>query len=117
MIIEQLVGKTFTNVFSRGDELIFEGPEGRGVFFHSQDCCESVYIDEIVGDLHDLEYAPILVAEERTGDTPPGVDEPGESYTWTFYTFRTIYGSVDVRWLGTSNGYYSESVYFEWSPR
>jgi hypothetical protein len=36
-----------------------------------------------------------------------------ESYTWTFYRFGTRRGSVTVRWLGHSNGYYSEGVSVE----
>jgi hypothetical protein len=70
---------------------------------------------DVVGDLKDLIGNPILLAEEVVGgDTPEELDnDPSESYTWTFYKLSTIRGSVTIRWLGESNGYYSESVNFD----
>lgn len=111
--ISELVGKTFTKVFESGDVLNFEMEDGtKYVFNHHQNCCESVYIESIVGDLDALVGSPIFLAEENSGDTPSDYKfeyEP-ESYTWTFYKFATFKGYVDVRWLGTSNGHYGEGV-------
>ena len=111
--IEDMRGKVFTRVTGSvgGDQLVFETATERFVFFHYQDCCESVDINDIVGDLEDLVGEPLLVAEEVSGETPVDFEEEDhESVTWTFYKFATRKGYVDVRWLGESNGYYSESV-------
>ena len=109
--IKDMVGKVFTRVSGRvGDGvMVFENATERFVFFHSQNCCESVDINDITGDLEDLVGEPLLIAEEVSGATEPDV-EHRESYTYTFYKFATRRGYVDVRWLGESNGYYSEGV-------
>ena len=114
--LKDLLGKTMTSVENKGDELVFTTTEGkRYKLHHDQDCCESVSIESVVGDLADLVGEPLLVAEESTsGEHPEGytAKEYEESFTWTFYKFATRKGYVDVRWLGESNGYYSESVDF-----
>ena len=120
-IIEELIGKTFSDVKqvsldgdaysdAYGDQLHFVGAKSYQ-FYHTQDCCEHVRIEEIVGNLSDLIGPPITQAEavsERHADHKYDTSE-----TWTFYKFATMKGSVTVRWLGESNGYYSEEVYFK----
>ncbi len=108
----QMLGKTFVQVTGSvdSDEMLFETANGeRFMFAHQQDCCETVSINDIVGDLQDLCGEPLLISEEVKGATEPD-EEHYESYTYTFYKFATRKGYVDVRWLGESNGYYSESV-------
>jgi len=95
-------------------EDIIEFEDDTGVvytMFHDQECCECVQIESITGDLKDLVGDPIIVAEERMSDNDP-LESQGDSGTWTFYTIRTAKASVDIRWHGTSNGYYSERVDF-----
>lgn len=107
-----LVGKTLKLAKKVDDERMeFEDSEGNTyVMYHNQDCCEHVYIDDIVGELQDLIDTPILRAEERTSNDDAKDGE--ESHTWTFYEIATIKGSVTIKWYGSSNGYYSESVFF-----
>lgn len=108
MDIESMVGKTFTKVWADHDTMVFENHVERYTFYHCQDCCETVNIEDICGDISDLENLPLLVAREASGETP--YMEGFDSYTWTFYKFATFKGYVDVRWFGSSSGYYSESV-------
>ena len=109
--IKRMVGVTMKSVVNDGDDqLVFSAEDGRRfVFYYEQDCCASCHIEEVCGDLSDLEGSPIVEAEEVSNyehEAPPNAD----SYTWTFYRFSTVKGTVTVRWLGESNGYYSESV-------
>jgi len=84
--------------------------------FHDQDCCEYVRVNDISGDLDDLIGSPILIADEASGSQEAPASGPecnDDSCTWTFYRLATIKGYVTIRWLGESNGYYSQSVTFE----
>lgn len=112
---DELKGRCLYRVERIGDEeLRFYLTDTNYVrMYHEQDCCESVYIEDICGDLEDLVGAPLLEAEEVLGYTADPLGKYDESYTWTFYKFATRKGAVAIRWYGSSNGYYSESVSVE----
>lgn len=110
--ISELIGKTVTQLelSKESDALYFYCSDGSiYLMYHEQDCCESVSIDDITGDLSDLLQTPIIMANEvsNSNETSQG------SETWTFYNLGTIKGYVTLRWYGESNGYYSESVDFK----
>lgn len=122
MKINSLEGLTFTSVerveTDHEEAINFICDDGRQFsLFHSQDCCESVYIDDICGDLADIAGSPITLAEEvKNYSEDDGTPEPPtpvqdcDRYTWSFYKLSTNKGSVTIRFFGTSNGYYSETA-------
>ncbi|MHC8516804.1 DUF7448 domain-containing protein [Sporosarcina sp. ITBMC105] len=98
------------NVDKDADEIRFITADGETyVMYHEQDCCESVWVEDINGELDDLIGDPILLAEEVSQE---GDDTDWGTSTWTFYKISTIKGTAVLRWIGESNGYYSESVDF-----
>jgi len=124
--IQEMIGRTPKAVTASEDVITFFFTDGSAYEFnHSQDCCEHVYIEDICGDLTDLVGLPILEAYESSSDGSSGKpeerpfwepDDPttsssSDSSTWTFYCFGNHKTRVTVRWLGESNGYYSESVH------
>ena len=114
-VFESLLGKTITKIegaVEESEEILFTTETG-DVFrmYHEQDCCEDVRVEDVGGDIRDLIGSPILLAEEATNE---GKCDYGDTCTWTWYHFATIKGYVTIRWYGESNGYYSESVDYEW---
>lgn len=116
--VKVLVGKTLSeckrsSYISHRDVIMFKTSDGLGwAMYHQQECCESVRIEDINGDLSDLVGTPILVAE-KVSSHEDSTEDDWDSKTWTFYKFATVKGYVTIRWFGTSNGYYSEGVDFE----
>lgn len=116
----ELVGKTITQIVVSGDDyrdydkarMRFICSDGtQYLMYHSQDCCEEVYIDDICGNIDNLLDSPILLAEESSRHDNPK-NRWTDSNTWTFYKLATSKGYVTIRWYGESNGYYSEKVAF-----
>jgi len=115
MTIADLIGKTLVSVSGakHDDEIKFVTKDGYTFLFnHHYNCCEGVWVEDIDNDLDVLIGNPILSAEEiiSNDESIPPAENHSECWTWTFYKFSTIKGSVTIRWFGTSNGYYSESV-------
>ena len=112
MKLEELNGETLTHIDvakEHGeDQILLTTESGREIrIYHEQDCCETVRIVDTEGEWHDLIGKPILEAtkEEEQRET-----EDYESETKTALTFRVDGATVISRWIGESNGYYSESV-------
>jgi hypothetical protein len=108
-LLNKILIKIEIKIIDNNDEIYFYLSNG-AIYkqFHSQDCCEYVHIEDINGNLDDLIGYPLLQAEESNSDAAKATNS--ESATWTFYKLATIKGYVTIRWLGSSNGYYSESA-------
>lgn len=120
--IADMVGLTMKRIAGAtvgSEEIRFRTSCGREfVFWYEHDCCASCNVEDIAGDIDDLVGSPLVMAEEVASldgfdeKTGKSGDYEEESFTWTFYKFATVKGYVTVRWYGSSNGYYSESVSF-----
>ena len=107
--ILSLLNRTFVKVENLDDRSVrFTAADGYMVeMFHEQECCEDVYLEDVVGDLSDLENSEIVRAEK----TDREIEESDYGIKgWTFYNISTVKGSVTLRWCGSSNGYYSIDV-------
>jgi hypothetical protein len=108
-----LKGEVLTDVDidAKGESILLTTQSGK-VFRidHEQDCCEHVCICDTQGNFHDIIGKVIVEAshiEKDKGDPPP---EYPDSWTRTDFVFKTDDATVISKWIGESNGYYSESV-------
>lgn len=113
--INVLLGKTLKGIVGmskESEEIIFECTDGsKYKMYHDQNCCETVQLEDIIGDVIDLVGSPITMAEDVSNESETDEFKRGlDSYTWTWYKLATIKGYVTLRWLGESNGYYGEEV-------
>ena len=121
MNIQDLAGKKIVAIDIVDDpkkdhEIRIEIEGGRVFrFYHNQDCCESVRIaapkdgDGSLLSLIGKEIREVTQEEDRDD----GTDTDYDSWTKTTITFRTDSETVISRWIGESNGYYSEDVDLE----
>ncbi len=80
---------------------------------HHQDCCESVSVEDVVGDPSSLVGARILEFREDTkADDGVGYGDA----MWTFYNLITDKEDINIRWYGHSNGYYGIGVSVAFNP-
>lgn len=117
-MINELVGKIISSIIGAeqgSDRILISLSTGEEYeMCHDQNCCETVSIEDINGDIDNLLNSLVTMAEEVSSEeNPPGTYKGfQDSFTWTFYKFATAKGYVTIRWYGESNGYYSESVSF-----
>ena len=119
--IKNLIGKTILAVEGcsiGNDSVTFRTDKGDLRLYFDNDyygpCHVSVRVEDVTGDPHDLVGGVVSVAEERSNQE----GDRGDYRTkWTFYTIRTTKGDLDLRWLGTDNGYYGVSVRSDWTEK
>jgi hypothetical protein len=108
-LVDRIVG-----LHKDSDEVLFYMHDGAIYkMYHHTDCCEHVSIAEIVGELDEGPWDQCWIVRAEESSEAAETSEEFESGTWTFYRLDTTRGCIVIRWLGRSNGYYSESVNFE----
>ena len=105
---EQIQGMTITAVVYKetNESLLIHLNTHVLEMIHHRDCCETVYLADVVGSFEDLIGYPLLEVSESIVD----ITTADYSSTASYYNFKTIKASVQLRWVGESNGYCSETI-------
>ena len=111
-----LVGKTLVAIEGLENEsevVTFKCSDGSEFkMFHDQDCCETVTLVDV--DEEAAAFVGHTITQAETASFDAGAANVGrdDGETWTFYKLSSGYYHMTLRWLGRSNGYYSERVDF-----
>lgn len=104
LILEEVT--EVTGLHAGSEEVMIHFANGYCIrLYHMQDCCESVSLNDF--EVFEELKGPLLTFDETSNSSNDG---EGESETWTFYNIRIGAGVLNLRWLGESNGYYSEAI-------
>lgn len=113
--IETLVGETIVDIDDVPDEagddrILITTANGRTiVIYHQQGCCERVRIIGRDGEWHTLIGKVIVEARKDQQEQQDSATGYGTA-TKTELMFRVDDATVVSRWIGESNGHYSERV-------
>lgn len=113
--IEDLVGHTIQEVEGLTEhayQVSIHCDTASFMLEHQQECCENVRLVDF--ELQGTLKGEVLKATCVSNDQDH--EQEFDSATWTFYNITTATGSLNMRWLGESNGYYSEAVNIEKRP-
>lgn len=108
-----MIGETikYIDVDEYDHQIRVETESGRVfLIYHKQDCCESVRLVDINGNIKHLEGK---VIEDFSHMSKRYSNEYGNSETTTIITFFVDDSTVTTRLIGESNGYYSEEISVE----
>lgn len=100
----------YIDVDPENDTILLTTRSGRKVLIHHrQDCCESVRIVDTIGEWRNI-VGKVIVDAVHESKEVIGEHDCAYSRTDTDLIFRVDDATVISRWVGESNGYYSEDV-------
>lgn len=116
---ERFIGRTVESAHEAGEHVVLRFTNGTlARFYHDQDCCENVGLENTIGTLGSL-IGKTIQSISKSDDEP--ADQAGRSYddayAWSIFTIVATDGTtVVMQWLGESNGYYGVDVYVSEEP-
>lgn len=109
--VQDLVIQEVRGLHEGSSEVRFVFHDGTEVrMYHTQECCEYVVLEDFE-DLKAEDLVGCRIVEFEAATKSGG--NLYEEHQWTFYNIRTTGMDVNLRWFGSSNGYYSTSVSVE----